>query len=185
MCIFCLSSGVWAAQQDLLEPEKAFRFSARVLDASHVEVRYQIADGYYLYRERFAFAAETKGVKLGAAQIPEGQKKKDEFFGDVQTYRGELKIVLPVQTAVDGKVALSVTAQGCADVGVCYMPVQQTITFDLSDESSSWWGTTSMPDKTTPFVSEQNRIAASLKTGSVWFILTSSAPVQPTKRILN
>jgi thiol:disulfide interchange protein DsbD len=29
------------------------------------------------------------------------------------------------------------------------------------------------PDKVTPFVSEQNIIAASLKTGSVWFIILS------------
>jgi len=78
----------YAAQANLLEPEKAFRFSARVLDATRIEVRYQIADGYYLYRERFAFAAQPANVKLGAAQIPEGKLVKDEFFGEVQTHRG-------------------------------------------------------------------------------------------------
>ena len=125
------AAAVWGAQKDLLEPEKAFRFSARVLDASNIEVRYQIADGYYLYRERFAFAAET-GAKLGAAQIPEGKKKKDEFFGEVQTHRGELKIVVPVEAAADGKVALNVTSQGCADVGVCYVPMDSKIQLVLS-----------------------------------------------------
>ena len=96
--LFFLSFFIWAAvlgravaaQPELLDPEKAFRFSARVLDEKNIEVRYQIADGYYLYRERFSFAAEPAGVKLGAAQIPQGKVKKDEFFGEVQTHRGEI-----------------------------------------------------------------------------------------------
>jgi thioredoxin:protein disulfide reductase len=125
--ILCAAPLAWAAQADLLEPEKAFRFSARALDASNIEVRYQIAEGYYLYRERFAFAAEPAGVTLGNAKIPEGQKKKDEFFGEVQTHRGELKIIVPVTKVVDGKVSLIATSQGCADVGVCYVPMESKI----------------------------------------------------------
>lgn len=133
LMIILLSAAISAtswAKEDLLEPEKAFRFSARVLDASNIEVRYQIADGYYLYRERFAFAAEP-GTKLGEAKIPEGKKKKDEFFGEVQTHRGELKIVVPVESAADGKVALNVTSQGCADVGVCYVPMDSKVQLSL------------------------------------------------------
>ena len=135
LIILCSAQLVLAAQQDLLEPEKAFRFSARVLDATNIEVRYQIADGYYLYRERFAFAAEP-GVQLGAAKIPEGKKKKDEFFGEVQTHRGELRIVVPVEVAPDGKVALSVTSQGCADVGVCYVPMDSKIQLAMAGSTS-------------------------------------------------
>ena len=128
----CFAGVASAAQPELLDPEKAFRFSARVLDASNIEVRYQIAEGYYLYRERFAFAAEPAGVKLGAAQIPEGKHKKDEFFGDVQTHRGELKIIVPVTAAADGKVALTATSQGCADVGVCYVPMDSKIQLSMA-----------------------------------------------------
>ncbi len=129
--VFC-SATASAAQPELLAPEKAFRFSARVLDASTLEVRYQIADGYYLYRERFAFAADAAGVKLGAAQIPQGQVKKDEFFGAVQTHRGELKIVVPVEAAAQGRLALTVTSQGCADVGVCYVPMESRVQLALA-----------------------------------------------------
>jgi thiol:disulfide interchange protein DsbD len=119
--------GARAAQPDLLEPEKAFRFAARVLDASNIEVTYRIAKGYYLYRERFAFDAQPGTVKLGAAQIPEGKKKHDEFFGEVQTHRGELKIIVPVAHAGAGMVDLTVTSQGCADVGVCYVPMESKV----------------------------------------------------------
>ncbi len=128
----CGTLVVSAAQPELLEPEKAFRFSARVLDASNIEVRYQIAEGYYLYRERFAFAAEPAAVKLGAAQIPQGKMKKDEFFGEVQTHRGEIKIVVPVTEGADGKVALIATSQGCADVGVCYVPMDSKIQLTMA-----------------------------------------------------
>ena len=113
---------------DLLEPEKAFRFSARVLDASSIEVRYAIADGYYLYRERFKFAAE--GARLGAPELPRGLKHKDEFFGEVETYRKEVRIRLPVEGA--GRVELQVTSQGCADVGVCYVPMESRATLQLA-----------------------------------------------------
>ena len=60
---------------DLLEPEKAFRFSARAVDGSTIEVRFRIADGYYMYRERFQFAAEgNPSVRLKAPQLPPGQQ---------------------------------------------------------------------------------------------------------------
>src|SRR3982750_3339800 len=83
---------------NLIEPEKAFRFSAQPLDASTVEVRFEIAEGYYLYRERFRFAA-AGGVRLGAPEFPQGIPHKDEFFGDMHIYRKEVRIRLPAQGA--------------------------------------------------------------------------------------
>jgi thioredoxin:protein disulfide reductase len=116
------------AADDLLEPEKAFRFSARVLDAGSIEVRYAIADGYYMYRERFKFAA-AGGARLGAPELPRGLKHKDEFFGEVETYRKEVRIRLPVEG--EGRVALTVISQGCADVGVCYVPMESRAALQL------------------------------------------------------
>ena len=86
------------AADDLLEPEKAFRFSARVVDTSTVEVTFDIAEGYYLYRERLKFAAEgNPQVKLGAADLPEGIPYKDQFFGEMQIYRKAVRILVPVE----------------------------------------------------------------------------------------
>ena len=116
---------------DLLEPEKAFRFAARALDGATVEVTFAIADGYYMYRERFKFAAEgNPQVKLGAADLPPGQKHKDEFFGEVQTYRKSVRILLPVEG--EGRFDLKVMSQGCADVGVCYVPMESTATLRVA-----------------------------------------------------
>src|SRR5476649_448817 len=86
-----------ADAQELLEPEKAFRFSARLIDANQVEVRFEIAPGYYMYREKFKFDANPSSVTVDASQLPPGKVKKDEFFGDVQIYRGEQRFVLPAK----------------------------------------------------------------------------------------
>jgi thiol:disulfide interchange protein DsbD len=108
---------------DLLEPQKAFGFSARTLDASTLEVAFVIAEGYYMYRERFKFSAEgNPQVRLGAPQLPPGRKHKDEFFGEVETYRKAVRILIPV--GGEGRFELKVTSQGCADVGVCYVPME-------------------------------------------------------------
>jgi thiol:disulfide interchange protein DsbD len=106
---------------NLLEPEKAFRFSAAA-SPQEVEVRFAIANGYYLYRDKFRFSAE--GAKLGAPQLPPGVKHRDEFFGETETYRKEVRIRIPVEA--QGPFELKVVSQGCADVGVCYVPMEST-----------------------------------------------------------
>jgi len=116
---------------NLLEPEKAFRFSARVLDASSVEVTFAIADGYYMYRERFKFAADgNPAVRLGAPEFPRGLAHKDEFFGETQVYRKNVRIRLPLEG--EGRFDLKVISQGCADAGVCYVPMESGASLQLA-----------------------------------------------------
>ena len=116
---------------NLLEPEKAFRFSARALDASSVEVSFTIADGYYMYRERFKFAADgNPSVRLGSPEFPRGTPHKDEYFGETQVYRKNVRIRLPLQG--EGRFDLKVTSQGCADAGVCYVPMESSASIQLA-----------------------------------------------------
>ena len=128
-----------AADPDLLEPEQAFRFSARLIDANQVEVRYDIAPGYYMYREKFKFSASPASVALDASQLPPGKVKKDEFFGDVQIYRGEQRFVLPVKGAGGPapRFTIKAVSQGCADIGVCYPPQEQSAELVLAAFSAA------------------------------------------------
>jgi len=122
---------IWASAADLLEPEKAFRFSARVLEDQAIEVHFAIANGYYLYRERFKFAAEgNPAVRLGAPELPRGIPHKDEFFGATEIYRKQVAIRIPVEGT--GRFELKVTSQGCADAGVCYVPMDSSASLDVS-----------------------------------------------------
>ncbi|SAL01640.1 protein-disulfide reductase [Caballeronia fortuita] len=122
---FALLSGAARAADDFLDPDVAFKFSASE-KPGEVDVRYKIADGYYMYRERFAFAVKSGDATVGAAQLPAGKVHFDQTFDkNVETYRGELLIRIPV-TKASGPFELAVTSQGCADGGICYPPMEKT-----------------------------------------------------------
>jgi thiol:disulfide interchange protein DsbD len=112
------------ADDDFLPPEQAFKFSAHMLDAHTIVVNYAIADGYYMYRERFRFTAT--GAKLGEPVIPPGKIKYDDTFQkNVETYHNGVEIRIPVDAT--GPFTLTATGQGCADKGLCYPPQDATI----------------------------------------------------------
>ncbi|MYM41613.1 protein-disulfide reductase DsbD [Duganella qianjiadongensis] len=113
------------ADDAFLEPEAAFKFSARMVDGHTVAVTFQIADGYYMYRERFRFSAV--GAKVGALAIPAGTVHFDETFQkNVETYRKSVTMTMPVEAA--GSFTLQGTGQGCSDKGLCYAPQDYKIT---------------------------------------------------------
>ena len=177
-------------EADLLEPEKAFRMSTRAVDDRTVEVKFDIADGYYLYRERFKFEAEPgiggASVKFGTPDFPAGVKKKDEFFGEVETYRKQLIVLLPVEKTGGGNtLKLVVTSQGCADVGVCYVPMQTRASVKLAGAgpgTSSVPAVTQGPELVPPSSSTAARLSGSatdfdivalFESGSFWLVLAS------------
>jgi thiol:disulfide interchange protein DsbD len=163
-----------ASPQDLLEPEQAFRFSARALAADAIEVRFDIAEGYYLYRERFKF--EAQGARLGRAELPAGERKKDEFFGDTEVYRKQVRIRLPVAPGAPDPLKLAVTSQGCADVGVCYVPMHSQASLSLAAPgggsvpgASRAAGGMAFPD----WLAASDLEVAALFGGSGWLVLAS------------
>ena len=118
-----------AAAADLLEPEQAFRFSART-EQGAVRVDFKIADGYYMYRDRLKFAVEgNSGVRLGEPELPRGIAHKDEFFGEMQIYRKQVSVRVPVEGT--GRFELKAISQGCADAGVCYVPMESRASLAL------------------------------------------------------
>ena len=174
--MFWFASQTFAVDsEDLLPADQAFQFTSKVEKADRLVLSWNIANGYYLYRNKFKFVSLTPGIKVGEQVFPPGHTKHDNFFGEVEVFRDHLdaEIALQRQDPKLNKLVLEVTFQGCADAGVCYMPVQQTISFDLSDKSFTWWGLTSASDNSTPFISEQDSIAASLGGRSLWLIILS------------
>lgn len=119
-----------AHAEDFLDPEVAFKFSARALDADTLEARWQIADGYYMYRDKFRF--EVAGGTLAAPKFPAGKIKEDEYFGKVEAYVKDVRIVLPFQRAPGTTaVTLKTVSQGCAEAGLCYTPQTLSATIKL------------------------------------------------------
>ena len=129
LLVVLMSAGVARADDDFLDPAVAFKFSATE-QPGEVVVHYKIADGYYMYRERFAFATRNGTVTIGDPQLPAGHIKLDQTFGkNVETYRNDLTIRIPVKDAA-GPFDLAVTSQGCADAGICYPPMERVYHVD-------------------------------------------------------
>ena len=159
---------------DLLPPEEAFAFEAYMADEDTVVAQWTIADGYYMYGEQFRFESQTDGIELGDPRRPAGTIKEDEFFGQVETYRDSIRIQIPITRADDapGSLDLRARSQGCADIGVCYPPLFQTASLDLSDIRGVIEDEATAPTDTSPAapVSEQDRIAGQLADGRIWLV---------------
>jgi thiol:disulfide interchange protein DsbD len=105
-----------------LPVRQAFQLNPVDTTAQSIKLRFVATDGYYLYRHRFQFRTEPAEIALGAAVLPAGEKKHDEYFGDVEVYHGILDIELPRKPGDDRPFTLIVSYQGCADKGLCYPP---------------------------------------------------------------
>lgn len=124
--LICLQT-VFAATEEPLPPDQVFKASATALDAEHIEITWQILDGYYLYRNKTAISSTNKDVVLGKASFPAGETKKDDFFGNMEIYRKTLKVIQPIKANGVNSIQLSLRYQGCADKGICYPPQKSTI----------------------------------------------------------
>ncbi len=119
------------AQDDFLDPEKAFTLSAQVDDSQTLHIDFSIAPDYYMYRERFelkAIATDNthRTIPIEQAQLSNGVVKYDPTFDkDMEVYHHQALLTLPLNKLDSHGQAftLEVTAQGCADAGLCYPPM--------------------------------------------------------------
>jgi thiol:disulfide interchange protein DsbD len=131
---FCFLSAASGAEP--LRPEDAFRASAYALDGRTIELGFEIAEGYYLYRDKFRFSVESADVRLGQAVFPKGRETEDETFGKTEVYDRQVSIRLPVERDDGGPLSLNlqVGLQGCAaELGICYPPQKQSIVLELPE----------------------------------------------------
>ncbi len=132
LCLLLATLPVLAvSEKDLLPVDQAFALQVQANSRDRIELRWDIAPGYYLYRHRTSVKVES-GFEAGALQMPAGVRKHDEFFGDVETYHRQLKAALPGTAAAQVEtLQLEVRYQGCADAGVCYPPQKRMVEVKL------------------------------------------------------
>ncbi len=169
-----------------LPPEKAFRLTVTARNTNTLVARWQIAEGYYLYRDKMRFELNSAhGVSLGKAALPSGVVEEDEFFGRVEIYPQDMEVDLPLLRTTTGlqSVRLEVQYQGCAKVGLCYPPITQQISLKLpTEENASTVAaimaggehtrgnslTSKAPRNEKLLRSTQDQIAEQLSAGSLW-----------------
>lgn len=129
LAIGALQVGTAYAEDTYLDPKVAFVFSAAMHAPDRVDVHFKIAPGYYMYRERFKFAAAPQADRLGEPVYPHGLVKYDPTFErDLEVYHNQVTISVPVKPGALLPQTLSITGQGCADAGLCYPPMTTRVT---------------------------------------------------------
>ena len=130
-----------AAQAQGLSPDQVrsydevFVLSAQALSRDEIELRWEIADNYYLYNNRFLrIRSATEGVTLGTPELPAGKREFDELLNaDVVKYHDEVRVRVPLTQLAENveSVTLQVRSQGCLESVLCYPPSMQTVAVSL------------------------------------------------------
>ena len=152
------SADIIKNQVEFLSPEEAFQPSIRIITNNHLEVSWDIKEGYYLYLGMFEFSVDNSNMKIIKVDMPDGKKKKDEFFGDVDVYYNSAKADIYFDKIIS-KTNLILKYQGCADAGLCYPPITKKFSLEQYVEDSSYLLKTSTTDNQYSFserLSEQS-----------------------------
>lgn len=118
------------AENGLLPADEAFGFKAKVVN-DEILLNWDVAQGYYLYKEKIKISSDFS-KQLGIAKFPKAKVKNDEFFGKIGVYRNNVVVTVPVLEGDAKSILLTVTFQGCADLGVCYPPITKSVVLDIS-----------------------------------------------------
>ena len=133
--------GAESSQNQPLDPGQAFRLHTQADGARAIRVTWNIADGYYLYRDKFSFHVISAGasVQRGGVQLPPGRVKQDPAFGKVVINTGLVDVRVPLVRAPGPAlpVTLKIGYQGCEDGVVCYPPISRRIALVLPALSSA------------------------------------------------
>jgi len=116
-----------------LPPDQAFKVTAQNSDEQVVQIHINIAPGYYLYRDQFAFALDPASFQADKPTLPTGLEHQDAYYGTQIIYRDKLDIALPYKGPATGPATLHISLRGCADQGICYPPT----TFDIAVEAAN------------------------------------------------
>jgi thiol:disulfide interchange protein len=120
--------GTESNEADFLPPDVAFRVGAR-LDGDELRVRWVIADGYYLYRQKIQVAAESPDLVISGINLPRGVSKTDPYLGTQEVYLQQVEGTVPYKRLDFGAhpIQIKVTYQGCAEAGLCYQPITKVL----------------------------------------------------------
>jgi thiol:disulfide interchange protein DsbD len=148
--VFVSLAAYAVSESDLLPVNEAFPLTVSVSGPQQVTLDFGTKPGYYLYQDRFSFAVD--GVPVKPDRMPPAESKNDQTFGMVQVYHRPVQIRIPLPHAITASMVLSVTSQGCADLGVCYPPLTRSyriaadgVVTPIANEGNATAGATEFP----------------------------------------
>jgi thiol:disulfide interchange protein DsbD len=158
---------------EFLPVDEAFKPILIPVDGNTVDVTWQVAPGYYLYKDKISVKALSDNVQLGQLDLPDGKFKFDEFFGESEVYFKDIFARLPFARATPEamELELEVNYQGCADAGLCYPPTTRVVT-TLLPEATTITDLSSLRQRNQP-VSEQGKLALLIVEGNFWVVIAT------------
>ena len=105
-----------------LPAEQAFHFDAIAQYPHHLLIRWTMAKGYYLYRDKTTLTVKNAPNVALTPAWPAGEMHTDANFGNTTVYFGDITVPVSVNGDLSGLKTLDIAAsfQGCQDGGVCY-----------------------------------------------------------------
>ena len=148
-------------EPEFLPVDEAFALSTETAEDGALLAYWDMPDGYYLYRHRFDFTLkDPNAATLGAAELPPGKDKVDEYFGAVEVYYHRAQARVPIRNA-QGPVEVGISYQGCAEAGLCYPPERRWVVVDAALSPPAAPPADSAPTLSAPATEEQ-RLASAL-----------------------
>ena len=120
-----------------LPPDEAFIPSVEQIEDKHIRVSWKIADRYYLYVGMFEFSVDNDNA-IEKVIMPDGVKKQDEFFGDVDVFYNQAIADIFLKTS-SRDIKLKIKYQGCAEAGLCYPPIEKKYNLKLDAISENYF----------------------------------------------
>ncbi|HSC68521.1 MAG TPA: protein-disulfide reductase DsbD [Cellvibrio sp.] len=122
-----LNTSVLGVQDEFLPVAEAFKPSYTI-DQGKLVLQWQIADGYYLYEERFKFRPD-EGIQIAPTYTP-GKMKYDELFErETMVHYHSVSVSFDL-AGITSPFNIKVEYQGCADAGLCYPPQKIALAVD-------------------------------------------------------
>ena len=160
-----------------LPPDQVFQVSLMAHDAHTLQVNFNIAPGYYLYRNRIVFKSLDETINLAEPDFPKGEIKQDPNFGAIEVFHHPIQAALALTSAaVKENITLTVEYQGCSEQGLCYPPIEKTFTVSLLARAADSFPANVLTaidvEAASPNVSENSQIAQLFKSGNFWLIVS-------------
>jgi len=179
-----------SSEPGLLPPEKAFQISVVARDFNTLVATLTPAKGYYLYRSRIAFSLpDSPDITIASTSLPSGKLKDDPTFGEEEVYYEPVEAVIaldrPADSAARQSLTLFASYQGCNDPsGVCYPPIEKTLTVPLAQANASVASTRTAPTapaaatdirepRSNTSLSETSVIGNLFAQGNAWALVTA------------
>ncbi len=148
-------------QPEFLSPEKAFIMSHEIINDKQIKINWEIHPGYYLYMGMFEFKSLDESNKIQKVEMPEGKKKTDEFFGEVDIYYYYVSADVYMENAISDTIEFKVKYQGCADAGLCYPPTFKKISIKKKNGNNNL--------KKTSLFESQSAMSESLSMNTLYY----------------